>query len=465
MYKQEQYKNLLKTGLSFIVWMVQALIWSGVWMHSFADIILRPFGYKGNWLVFAVYAILNLIFTSFYGGYRIGYYRRGDIILSGILALIISNIITYLQTCLIGRSIMDVSPFMIMTVVQAIVVLLWANIATYIYIKLFPPHKMLLIYGGNHLAQSLIYKFITRSEKYTIRESINITEDYDAIINKLSQYQTAVLCDLPAKKRNTILKYCFQNSIRTYTTPKISDILIRGAININLFDTPLLLNRNSGLTLEQRIIKRTVDLLISGLMLILTAPLMLLTAIMVKVYDSGPVLFKQKRCTANNDVFTLIKFRSMIVNAEKDGTSQPAVDHDPRITPVGKFIRATRLDELPQLWNIFRGDMSLVGPRPERIEHVEKYTKEIPEFVFRSKVKAGLTGYAQVVGRYNTSAYDKLKMDLMYIANYSIIEDFKLLLMTVKIMFVKSSTEGFQPTFDSTNYKSETITEEKQDRT
>ena len=134
----------------------------------------------------------------------------------------------------------------------------------------------------------------------------------------------------------------------------------------------------------------------------------------------------------------------MIVDAERDGHSIPATDNDPRITPVGNIIRKTRIDELPQIFNILSGDMSIVGPRPERVEHVELYSREIPEFAYRMKVKGGLTGYAQVYGKYNTTAYDKLKLDLMYIQNYSLLMDIEIIFRTVQILFVKESTEGFK---------------------
>ena len=162
------------------------------------------------------------------------------------------------------------------------------------------------------------------------------------------------------------------------------------------------------------------------------------------MYDGGPVFYVQERCTKDKRIFQIYKFRSMIVNAEKDGHSVPAADRDPRITPVGRIIRGMRIDELPQILNILKGDMSIVGPRPERIEHVELYTKQIPEFGYRMKVKGGLTGYAQVYGKYNTTAYDKLKMDLMYIQNYSLLLDIEIIFKTVKVLFMKESTEGFE---------------------
>ena len=169
---------------------------------------------------------------------------------------------------------------------------------------------------------------------------------------------------------------------------------------------------------------------------------MLLVAIAIKIQDGGDVFYKQVRLTKNEREFKIIKFRSMVMNAEKNTGVVLAKENDDRITPVGKFIRKVRFDELPQLINILNGDMSFVGPRPERPEIYDKICKNMPEFRYRLVVKAGLTGYAQVYGKYNTSLRDKLLLDLYYIENYSIIDDIKLILLTVKILFNKEATEG-----------------------
>ena len=168
---------------------------------------------------------------------------------------------------------------------------------------------------------------------------------------------------------------------------------------------------------------------------------MIVVSLLIKLYDGGPVIYEQERLTEGGRVFKVKKFRSMIVDAEKNG-AKLADKRDDRITPIGKFIRRTRFDELPQLLNIIKGDMSLVGPRPERPELAAKYEQKMPEFRFRLKAKAGLTGYAQVMGKYNTTPYDKLKFDLMYIEKQSVLLDLKLILMTVKIVFLPESTEG-----------------------
>ena len=169
---------------------------------------------------------------------------------------------------------------------------------------------------------------------------------------------------------------------------------------------------------------------------------MLITAAVIKLYDGGPVLYKQIRCTKNAREFKILKFRSMIVNAEAAGKPQLALKSDPRITPVGRVIRKLRIDELPQLFNVLKGDMSFVGPRPERPEFIKQYVEDMPEFTYRMKVRAGITGYAQLYGKYNTKPYDKLKFDLYYMEQYSLLLDFRLIILTIKIVFSKESTEG-----------------------
>ena len=211
---------------------------------------------------------------------------------------------------------------------------------------------------------------------------------------------------------------------------------------MNLVDTPLYICKNTDISLAQRFLKRVMDIVISLTGIILTSPIMLITAIAIYAYDRGPVLYKQVRCTKGNREFKICKFRSMVVNAEKDGKAQLAKENDSRITPVGKIIRSMRIDELPQFFNILKGDMSVVGPRPERPELIEKNCMKIPEFAYRTRVKAGLTGYAQVYGKYNTSFIDKLKLDLIYVSNYSILMDIHLIFLTLKIIFIKDSTEG-----------------------
>ena len=442
MRKRFQYKKVITLSLTVLYWGLMMYAWSWVWDTYYGDVIARPFGYKGTWLVVAVYGVLLFLFTRLYGGYRIGYHKFGDIVYSNLLALLFANGVTYLQTCLLGAKIMDIRPILVLCAAGFLLAVLWAYVSTRLYLKLYPPHRMLMIYGGKQVTESLIYKMMTRPEKYNICEAVSIEEGLDEIIDRMGKYSAVIISDVPSVFRNALVKYCFEHSIRTYITPKISDMIIRGAQDINLFDTPLLLCRNKGLTGEQRLAKRLLDIFLSGIALVAASPFMLLTALAIKLQDGGPVLYKQKRLTLNGKVFEVYKFRSMIVDAEKNTGARLAGANDDRITPIGKIIRKIRFDELPQILNIFKGDMSIVGPRPERPEIAAQYEETMPEFNFRLKVPAGLTGYAQVLGKYNTTPYDKLKLDMAYIENYSFLLDLKLIFMTIKILFQRESTEG-----------------------
>ncbi len=242
--------------------------------------------------------------------------------------------------------------------------------------------------------------------------------------------------------------------------PKISDVIIKGSDPMHLFDTPIFLTREYSLKVEQIFLKRCIDIIFGLLLAIITSPIMLITAICVWAYDRGPVLYKQTRCTIGGKEFKIMKFRSMRVDAEKDGVARLATKNDDRITPIGRFIRAVRIDELPQLFNILKGDMSFIGPRPERPEIIEQYMEDMPEFAFRMKVKAGLAGYAQVYGKYNTTPYDKLKLDLSYIENYSIWLDLKLMMLTLKILFSPDATEGVEENQTTAAKHDDNVTED-----
>jgi exopolysaccharide biosynthesis polyprenyl glycosylphosphotransferase len=271
---------------------------------------------------------------------------------------------------------------------------------------------------------------------------MNVNKGYDNIIKVIHDFDAVIVWDIPSELRNPIIKYCFGNSIRTYIMPKLSDIIVMRSYDINLFDTPLLLSRNLGLTFDQRLIKRMADIILSLMFIIITSPFMIVVAILIKAHDGGSVFYKQERLTIDNKSFNMLKFRSMIEDAEKDGIARLAEENDSRITPVGRFLRSIRMDELPQLFNVLSGQMSLVGPRPERPDIAKEYYSEMPEFAYRLKMKAGLTGYAQVYGNYNTTPYDKLKLDITYIESYSFWLDIKLILLTAKTILQRDRTVG-----------------------
>lgn len=442
MKENEQYKRLIRLIMVVVLIAAEMTMYYWIWLEYYNELMQIPYDVKGNYAIAFVYGLIIFLLLRIYGGFRIGYLKAVNLIYSHILSIVCANVIIYIQEILIIKRMPSPAPLIFLTVLESVLVVIWSMASTRIYRKLYPSKRVVLIYG-NRPVSMLKQKLHTREDRFQVCESIHISEGKENIQKKIKKYEGVVIGDIPANIRNQILKFCYGEGIRTYTMPKISDILIRSAESLHIFDTPLLLSRNIGLTAEQKVIKRMLDIVGSVCALFITSPVMILTMCAIKLYDRGPVFFTQDRCTQNGRIFKIYKFRSMIVDAEKDGKPIPATQKDPRITPIGSLIRATRIDELPQFFNILKGDMSLVGPRPERVEHVEKYTKEIPEFGYRMKVKGGLTGYAQVYGKYNTTAYDKLKLDLMYIENYSILLDIEIIFNTLKTLLMKESTEGF----------------------
>ncbi|MBQ7955091.1 MAG: sugar transferase [Lachnospiraceae bacterium] len=446
MKKLESFKRLILLCMSAVCIGVQIGIYGYFWfVHFFPNVEkYLPFWERGHWLIIGIYALLMFFFYNMYGGVRIGYKKNAEVIFSQIFATVMVNVITFAQLSLMVLQIYDIRSYGCMVLLQAVWVMIWTNIAGFIYKNVFPPRKLLLVHGDRPI-EGILDKFASRKDKFEVCKCMNISEGVDAVnAEALERYDAVVLWDISTEDRNKIMKFCYGQSIRIYIMPKIPDVIMKGAEELHLFDTPLFLTREYVLTIEQRIIKRCIDLFCALFLFILASPFMLLTAIAVKVYDGGPVLYKQVRCTVGGREFFILKFRSMRVDAEKDGVARLASKGDSRITPVGRFIRKVRLDELPQLINIIRGDMSFIGPRPERPEIIAQYREEMPEFEFRMKVKAGLAGYAQVYGKYNTTPYDKLKLDLAYIENYSVWLDLKLMMLTLKVLLWPDSTEGVE---------------------
>lgn len=440
----DPYKRTILFFASMINVCMMTALFSYSWYHFYADMMYTyRFYRRGNYVVLALYAVLLFFFSNMYGSLKIGRFRRIEVLLSQYLSLFLTNVVMYVVISLLAFRF--VTPFYLFVVLLAemLVSTIWNVIVIKLYNRIFQPWKILLVYGERPAAD-LVYKVEARRDKYAIYDAVNINEGMEKIKKRILDFQAVIIGDIPAVERNDVLKYCYAKKVRAYVIPKISDIILMGADRIHVFDTPFMLSRGYTLSFDQRFGKRTLDIILSVLLLIAASPFMLLTALAIKLYDHGPVFYSQVRCTKGGKEFAIYKFRSMIVDAEKKGGVQLAKEHDKRITPVGRVIRAARIDELPQLFNILKGDMSFVGPRPERPELIKEYSQEMPEFVFRMRVKAGLTGYAQVYGKYNTTPYDKLKLDLFYIENYSFWTDMKLILMTVKTIFKPASTEGIE---------------------
>lgn len=450
MKRIESLKRLIILQLSFVGLLVHTAVYAYFWFEEYYPYLRyhrkANFFFKGHILIILIYFVLLFFFASTYGVLKIGYLKPVDVFISEFFSLLFVNVISYFQISLMANWVVQVRPIAKVMLIQTLFSIVWVYVCNTCYFRAFPPRAILIIHGERPI-DDIVAKFESRKEKYEIGQTINIKEGIERIKQEIAgDYGAVVLWDIPVADRNYLLKYCYSRSVRVYMMPKISDVLVKGADQLHLFDTPIYLTREYALKIEQRLAKRLIDLVCSILLLIIASPFMLITAIAIKAYDGGPVLYKQVRCTIGRREFYILKFRSMRVDAEKDGVARLASKNDSRITPVGKFIRTTRIDELPQLFNILKGDMSFIGPRPERPEIIDQYMEEMPEFAFRMKVKAGLAGYAQVYGKYNTTPYDKLKLDLTYIEQYSVWLDLKLMLLTLKILIKPESTEGVDST-------------------
>ena len=450
--KRESFKRLINIGLSMICLLLEISLFAYMWQFHFQFQLVDPLQkiwYRGFLLENGIYSAILIFFSVTYGGMRLGYMKNTEIIFSQVFATLMADVLIYAELCMMARSIFPADMFLLMVFLQIIAVIIYANIANKIYRTAFPPRELLLIHGDRPI-EDIVNKFESRKDKYKITKCEHIKKGTTELCREIldnyrnGEINAVVIWDINEKDRNIILKFCYAHSIRVYVMPKISDVILVGSEELHVFDTPILLTREYSLSMEQRFIKRSIDVICSLILLVVTSPLMLLTALAIKLYDGGPVLYKQVRCTIGQREFYIMKFRSMRTDAEKDGVARLAQKGDKRITPVGKVIRKCRLDELPQLINILRGDMSFIGPRPERPEIIAQYMEVMPEFAFRMKVKAGLAGFAQVYGKYNTTPYDKLKLDLTYIENYSVWLDLKLMLLTLKVLFWPDSTEGVE---------------------
>jgi len=415
--------------------------------------VCRLFYFGGNGLevslneeafVYLIYAILMYLLNRVYNTFKVGHLRVSELAYSSILADVIAGAIVYVLSAILLRSMLNVLPLLGLFVIQSGVSCLWAYAANRVYFSIHKPKRTVVVYRDKKDLTKL-QELGRYSQRFDVQKYVENPRNSRMLIREIEGFDVVIVVGISATLRNGVAKYCVAHGVQGLIEPKVGDILVGGAEPLTMFSFPMLRVRRPEPKPEYLVLKRTFDIVVSLAALIVFSPVMLILALLIKLYDKGPVFYKQKRLTKDGRVFDIYKFRSMRVDAEKDGVARLSTgSRDDRITPVGRVIRACRMDELPQLFNILGGSMSIVGPRPERPEIAEQYEKELPSFRLRLGAKAGLTGYAQVYGRYNTQPYEKLQMDLMYINHMSIIEDLRLMMATVKILFIKDSTEGIK---------------------
>lgn len=437
MYLLIKFRNTIMSFLKLFVVLTVGTAFIGVWQNYYNEGLLIG---RGNYFIIVSYIAVFMVFGAIYDGFKIGIKHLHELSYSLSLAAFFANAITYVELSLIARRVLNPIAMIVLTAVQVLIIIALMYALGRAYYTLYKPRKILAIFSLQN-RNDIIKKISLIKERFDLSKGITIDKDINEIKAEIDRHEAILICDFDPNLKSEILKYCYSKNKRIYLLPSSADTILNGSYQVQVFDSPVLFLHNGGLSMEQRIIKRAFDVVVSAFGIVITSPIMLIIAIAIWICDRGPVIFKQQRVTRENKLFNIYKFRSMKVSSEEE--VKLTTVKDDRITFVGKIIRPLRLDELPQLFNIFFGDMSLVGPRPEMKEVVDNYAATLPEFNLRHKVKAGLTGYAQIYGKYNTTPQNKLNMDLYYIEHYSFLVDIKLLAMTIKILFVRESTEGF----------------------
>lgn len=405
-----------------------------------------------NWSRTAVitgstFVLIGILMLKVYGPFEIGVKKSKPIIYNSTIAIILTDLATFFQLMVMNTNpnnnhqfkIEQVDLLFYTIVIQIIIIIVFAYLGNYIYFKMYKPSRTIIVYDKNN-KESLekVNHYLKRFKlQYDILGCIAI--DDSNLEAMLYNVDYVVILETPVHQRKWLVDQCYKHRLNFMFAPAISDIVELSGFSTMVDDKTMVEVNVQGLSFEQRVLKRLLDIFVALVGAIISSPIWIVSAIAIKLNDGGSILFKQKRATIDGKIFDVYKFRTMKENVD----NYSATEDDDRITKVGKVLRKIRMDELPQLINILKGEMSIVGPRPEMLENVDSYQKALPEFAYRLKVKAGLTGLAQIEGKYNTSPKDKLLMDLMYIENYSIWTDFKLILRTVVVIFKKDSTEGF----------------------
>ena len=398
------------------------------------------------------FAAMSIAMHAVYGGFDVGHKKNKPVISALISSIAVTDMITYVQLeimnvnenyndhlILFGS---DLLYLLLAYFVQVLVIILFVRFGNQLYFFFTPPQSCLLIIGSPSQEESLRAKI----GQYRLQWRVDDVVLYDLsdLKSHIDKAEVVFIGDVPENAKFSLLKICYDDRKDVMCKADLEEIMLCNARPAIVDDAAFLSMKYNKITMFQRIIKRCGDIGVSFLALTLFSPLILLICLLIKLEDGGPVLYRQPRLTLAGRSFTICKFRTMIPHDEVDDTQVSVLVNDPRITKIGSFLRRYRLDEIPQFLNILKGDMSLVGPRPEMMANVARYKMALPAFVYREKMKAGLTGYAQIEGRYNTSAEDKLMLDMMYIESFSIWLDIKLLLRTFTLLLKPDSTQGFQ---------------------
>ena len=440
------HKKLIMLAVKLLHFLLSVVLFAIAWLQFRYNGVVDTAdpGFRYNVFIVLFYGVAEFFLLRTYNSYLLGYSKIRTLISAQILSQFFVAVFLYIIVSVAWNRFRGPLVFLLLLAVQAVVDVIWCFMANAVYFQIYPQKKTVLIYREpRDKIRFGSIKGKPMEQLYRITNEIMFDGTFRELEPMLEGYDAVFVAGVNSRCRNGILKYCKEKNVPGFFLPHIGDTIMQDAKHIRSFDSPVLYVERKVLDPEYAFIKRAFDIVSSLLGLIVCSPVMLITAIAIKAYDKGPVLYKQVRLTKDGREFKILKFRSMRVDAEKDGVARLSTGkQDDRITPIGRWIRSCRVDELPQLINILKGDMSVVGPRPERPEIAEQYYRTMPDFRLRLQVKAGLTGYAQIYGKYNTDPYETLEFDLLYINNMNPLNDLRMILATFSILFSPESTEG-----------------------
>ena len=437
--------NSLALRLVFIIDVVAMLLpFLFIVRFYYEDRIYETMNFRGNWIIILLFVVVYLLCASAYQVFQIQILRIQEVVYSQALALIVTDFVMFMILWLINLAFPNVLPMLLVLALQMCLAILWAYLSHKWYFARFKPAKTLIIYDMRKAEVDKLLKRDGLDVRFDVVGVHHISEIEGADSRLFKGIETVFLSGVHSHERNQLLKFCTEHDITAYVIPRIGDVIMSGAQRIYMINLPMMKVSRYNPAHEYRFFKRVLDVVFSCIIIGVLSPLMITVAIIIKSTDGGSVFYKQTRITMHGRRFQILKFRSMKPDAEKNGAQLSSGHNDSRVTPVGRFIRRFRIDELPQFLNVIKGDMAIVGPRPERPEIARVYENKLPEFSLRLQVRAGITGYAQIYGKYNTSPYDKLLLDLMYISKPNLADDIRIMFATLKTVFLKESTDGLE---------------------
>lgn len=439
-----------------VVFIVDILIYHLSFLLSFLiryDFEIPTFNYRAYQGAF-IYIMMGFGIINLLSGIYVFYNKRKiDILYSTVinqlLMIIMITVLTFFgRWFAFPRTIIIIS-----SIISSVLLVIWRIVVYKLYQRIGGMVKVMVV-GSEKNCKRVIRNFDEARNYIYVITTAAYDNYYENVATHLDEIEAVYLAEgIPSEEQKEILTLLTAKDKKIFLSSAFENLLQLNSNIMNIEDETFLELTEYSISPELGAIKRLIDLLISIFLIIVTAPIQLITTILVKFTSPGPVLYKQTRITKGQQEFDILKFRTMSTTAEKDTGPVLSTTNDARVTSIGKHLRSLRIDELPQLFNVLKGDMSLVGPRPERPYFVDQFQELNRYYYLRHNVRAGITGYAQVSGKYATDFNSKLNFDLLYIKKYSLILDIQILLQTIKTLFDKVSSQGVDEESDIDEYK------------